>query len=193
MTDSAVRPADLQQLMREKRWIFLAEGILLLCGGLFAIIMPMVMSTLVAYLLGWMSIVVGILLFVRAASTGPSEDRLSTMVTGVLFGVIGVVLIAWPFKGLEGVTLLMAGFCILRGVMDLTGKPVRHSSTPGLQILSGIAGIVLGGLLLLWWPGDALWAVGLLFGIQLVFMGCGLLAIWNSLDHPAAGSRSTAD
>ena len=57
-------------------------GILLLCGGFFAIIMPMVMSTLVAYFLGWMSIVVGVLLFVRSAVTGPSEDRLSTLVTG---------------------------------------------------------------------------------------------------------------
>ena len=188
MTDFAVRPADLQQLMREKRWIFLAEGILLLCGGVFAIVMPMVMSTLVAYFLGWMSIVVGVLLFVRSAAAGPSEDRLSTLITGILFGSIGVVLIAWPFKGLEGVTLLMAGFCILRGVMDLSGKPVRHSSSPGLQVLSGIAGIVLGILLLLWWPGDALWAVGLLFGIQLIFMGTGLLAIWNSLDHPVAGN-----
>ena len=188
MTEAAIRPADLQQLMREKRWIFLAEGILLLCGGFFAIIMPMVMSTLVAYVLGWMSIVVGVLLFVRSTATGPLEDRTSTLVTGILFGIIGIVLVAWPFKGLEGITLLVAAFCILRGVMDLSGKPVRHSSTSGLQVLAGIAGILLGVLLLLWWPGDALWAVGLLFGIQLIFMGCGLLAIWNSLDHPLVGN-----
>jgi uncharacterized membrane protein HdeD (DUF308 family) len=72
--------------------------------------------------------------------------------------------------------------------MDLVGKPSRSSTNAGLQVISGIAGILLGILLLIWYPNDAEWAPGLLFGIQLLFLGFATLAVWNALDHPSVGS-----
>ena len=89
--------------------------------------------------------------------------------------------------------LTMATFCILRGIMDMAGLPHRSSSTAGLQVFSGICGLVLGILLLLEWPSDAEWAPGLLFGVQLFFLGLGTLAVWNALDHPEVSGVSSEE
>ena len=178
---------DLRQIMRNHRGFFLAEGILFLLLGALAILLPLVASGILAYFIGWMALVVGVLMFVRGFALAGSEDRGTVVLTGGLFVLLGLVVVIWPWAALDGLTLCMAFFCILRGVMDVSGVPHRSSSTAGLQVVSGIAGILLGGLLLFWYPSDAEWAPGLLFGIQLLFMGLGTLAIWNALDCPEAG------
>ncbi|MEE2719815.1 MAG: DUF308 domain-containing protein [Planctomycetota bacterium] len=178
---------DLRQIMRDHRGLFLAEGIVFLLLGALAIMLPLIASGILAYFIGWMALVVGILLFVRGFGLPGSEDRGTVVLTGGLFVVLGLLVVLWPWAALEGLTLCMAFFCILRGVMDVSGIPHRSSSTAGLQVVSGVAGLLLGGLLLLWYPEDAEWAPGLLFGIQLLFMGFGALAVWNALDHPEAG------
>ncbi len=187
MTEQASdRILDIQQTIREHRWVFLAEGLLLLCAGIFSIGMSGIASELLAVGLGIMSLVVGIFLFTRSLTAGGGGDRGSTLVTGVLFCIIAVVLLFWPQAGLEGITLMLGVFCILRGIMDLSGKPSRSNKHGGLQVISGIAGIALGVLLLLNFPSDAAWAIGLIFGVQLLFMGFGVLVVWNALDHPVA-------
>lgn len=178
--------ADFQKIMRENRWIFLLEGILFLIAGVLAIMLPLIASNILALFIGWMALVVGVLLLIRGGGVAGSEDRSSITITGMLFLILGLLVILWPWAGLEGLTLLMAIFCIIRGAMDLTGVPSRSSSTTGMQVICGIAGIVLGILLLVWYPEDAEWAPGLIFGIQLIFMGLGTFAVWNILSQPEA-------
>jgi uncharacterized membrane protein HdeD (DUF308 family) len=193
MTDgTTVRTPDIQQAIRQHRWIFLAEGVLLLLGGIASILLPIIASHVLSFGLGVLCIVIGVFLFIRSLAFKGADDQLSTLVTGVLFCIIAVVLIFWPSSGLEGITLLLAAFCILRGIMDLSGKPSTQKTARGLQVVSGLAGLVLGVLLLLWWPSDAMWAPGLLFGIQLLFLGMAVLAMWSALDHPLVkGPQST--
>lgn len=189
---TTVRTPDIQQAIRQHRWIFLAEGVLLILGGVTAVLLPVFASQVLSFALGVMSIVIGVFLSIRSLAFKGADDQMSTLITGVLFCIIGVIFIFWPFSGLEGLTLLLSAFCILRGIMDLTGKPSRRQATRGLQVVSGCAGLLLGLLLILWWPSDAMWAPGLLFGIQLFFLGLTVLAMWSALDHPLVkGPQST--
>ena len=178
---------DLRQIMSHCRGFFLAEGIIFLLLGALAIMLPFIAGGVLAIFIGCMSLLSGVLLLVRGFGLPGAEDRGMIVFTAVMFVTLGLVVLMWPWAALEGLTLCMAFFCILRGIMDVSGKPSRSSSTAGLQVISGGAGILLGVLLLLWYPGDAEWAPGLLFGIQLLFMGFGAIAIWNALDHPEAG------
>ena len=52
---------DLRQIMRDHRGLFLAEGIVFLLLGALAIMLPLVASGILAYFIGWMALVVGIL------------------------------------------------------------------------------------------------------------------------------------
>lgn len=184
MSSNATPVPDLRQIMREHRGFFLAEGIIFLIAGFFAVMLPFIASGILAIFIGWVGLVIGVLLFARGFGLRHAEDRGSIIITGLLFVILGLAVLLWPEAGLRGLTLFMAAFCILRGIMDLAGLPHRSSTTSGLQVFSGICGLLLGILLLLWYPNDAEWAPGLLFGIQLLFLGMGTLAIWNALDHP---------
>jgi uncharacterized membrane protein HdeD (DUF308 family) len=43
------------------------------------------------------------------------------------------------------------------------------------RLISGIVDLVLGGLLLIGWPGTAIWGAGLLVGINMLLAGAALL------------------
>ncbi|HKF95973.1 MAG TPA: hypothetical protein VKB96_15550, partial [Gammaproteobacteria bacterium] len=47
----------------------------------------------------------------------------------------------------------------------------------GWLIASGILGLIIGVLLLLGWPSTAMWAIGILAGINFIFTGIALLAL----------------
>ncbi|MAB82298.1 MAG: hypothetical protein CMJ24_02540 [Phycisphaerae bacterium] len=193
MSSNAPAIPDLRQIMREHRGLFLAEGIIFLILGCAAVVFSIFATYILANFIGWMSLVVGILLFIRGVGLSNTDDRGSILLTGIMFAVLGVVVISWPWAAMEGLTLFMGAFCILRGIMDMAGLPHRSSSTAGLQVFSGICGLVLGILLLLEWPSDAEWAPGLLFGVQLFFLGLGTLAVWNALDHPEVSGVSSEE
>ncbi|MBG79597.1 MAG: hypothetical protein CMJ39_02660 [Phycisphaerae bacterium] len=167
--------------MREARGIILIEAILfLLCGLFAAVISPLIASKFLILLMGWISIACGLALFIRCFAAGSGAKALD-FINAILIGGLGVIFLAWPFESLEIVTLVLAVWCFLRGLMDLSGFPQRHQVAPGVQMFSGIASIVLAILLVIWWPSDALWAPGLLFGVQLFFMSIMLFAVWNAL------------
>ena len=167
--------------MREARGIILIEAILfLLCGIFAAVISPLIASKLLILIMGWISIACGAALFIRCFAAG-SGAKVLDFINALLIAALGVIFLAWPFESLEIFTLVLAVWCFLRGLMDLSGFPQRNHVAPGVQVFSGVASIVLAVLLVIWWPSDALWAPGLLFGVQLFFMSIMLFAVWNAV------------
>jgi uncharacterized membrane protein HdeD (DUF308 family) len=187
---TVLKPWEIRDRMRQSRGVLLAEAIIFILCGLFAIIVsPMLASALLILFMGWIALLCGLLLFLRCF-VGSNESQSMTLVNAILVTGLGVLFLLWPFASLEVVTLFLAAWCLIRGIMDLAGQPARSHIAPGVQFISGIAGIVLAVLLVIWWPSDALWAPGLLFGIQLLFGGIAVLAIWNALGHATTGVAS---
>gem|GEM_PF-1112875 len=185
---AVLKPWEIQERMRQSRGVLLAEGIIFVLCGLFAIVVsPMLASTLLILFLGWLALVCGVLLFIRCFM-GSIESQAMNLMNAIFITGLGVLFLIWPFESLEVVTLFLAAWCLITGIMNLAGKPARSHVAPGIQFISGIAGIILAVLLLLWWPSDALWAPGILFGVQLLFGGMAVLAIWNALGSGSAAA-----
>ncbi len=184
-------PAQVQELLRQGKALILFEGVICLLGGVLAILFPVVASEGLELFLGGLCAVLGVLGLVRCL-VGGVEHRLATVVTSGLLLVLGVLMLLWPLEGLEAITLLLAAGSFIRGVADVSGFPARSVHAPGLQVISGLAGIVIAVLLALWYPSDALWAPGLLFGIQLLFFGMMLMSLWSVANTPVADPPQTA-
>jgi uncharacterized membrane protein HdeD (DUF308 family) len=71
---------------------------------------------------------------------------------------------AWPI--LIAIVFIADG--VLRIMFAMTARPIAGW---GWLIAAGIGSIVVGAFLLIGWPADALWIVGLLLGINLIFTG----------------------
>ena len=156
-------PAQVQELLRQGRGVLLFEAVICIVGGFFAILFPFFASAGIELMLG---------------------------ILCTMLGVLGVLLLMWPFEGLEAITLVLAVSCLVRGIAELSGFPHRSVMAPGMQMISGVAGIVIAGLLFWWYP-DVLWAPGLFFGIQLLFFGMMLVTLWNIAGAPVANPPAT--
>ncbi len=165
-------------IQRRRTGFDIAWGILLIIGGLI-VLGDVVIATVVTVLfLGWMALITGIVGVVASLfKIGKGGGFWSTLLTGALVGVLGLMILRHPEIG-AGVITLMAGMVFLvAGIVRLIAgvQPV-----PGrwMLVVSGIAGIVL-GLIVLFNPVQATFTLlGVLLGINLLVDGVTLI-LWG--------------
>ena len=187
----AATPGQVQRMLRQGRGLLLFEAVVCLIGALFSMLFPVIASEGLEILLGVSCLAIGVIGIIRSIAGGV-EHRGAAALSAVLIGVLGALLLIWPFEGLEAITLLLAVGSFIRGLADVSGFPHRSAVAPGLQVVSGCAGLLVGVLLVLWYPSDALWAPGLLFGVQLIFFGMMLLTLWNAVGGVIADPPHTS-
>jgi uncharacterized membrane protein HdeD (DUF308 family) len=157
--------------------LFLAQGILMMVLGLLAVAEPVIASLAVGIFVGWLFFVGGIF---RAASVWHSRRAPGfawSMLTAVLSLVLGLVLILRPLAGVLTLTMVLVAFFIVEGVASIIGAIQHrdHLRSWGWVLFSGIIDLLLAFLIWDGWPSSADWAIGLLVGINMLFLGLSLV------------------
>src|SRR5450631_442485 len=166
--------------VREHWKAFLIEGILLVILGLAAIIVPPLASLAVTIFLGWMFLISGIaglaLTFWARGMPGFWWSLLSAVVA---IGA-GILLLIQPVQGTLTLTIVVGAYFLAEGVATIM-YALEHrrelSERWSWLLIAGIVDIVISGIILAGLPGSALWAVGLLVGINLLFGGASLIGM----------------
>ena len=86
----------------------------------------------------------------------------------------------WPIGGTISLTFVLTAFLIVDGVlMILFGFDHRRALSHrwGYFVANGVLDLLLAAIIVLALPGSALWALGLIVGIDLVFGGYSLIAM----------------
>ena len=153
-------------------------GSILAVLGALAVIFPFVTGLSLSVLLGIILVAGAVVHVLHASAAGTLRDRLGQVVLAVLYGVAGIVFIANPVFGLLTLTLLAAGFFLADGIVEIAWG-IRSRGQPGAVWLlaSGSISFLLGGLLWLGFPSDAVWVIGVLFGINLVVTGVSVILL----------------
>jgi uncharacterized membrane protein HdeD (DUF308 family) len=162
-----------------RHWVlFLCEGIALVILGLLAVLAPMIASVAATVFFGWillLSGVVGLISTLRARQAPGFAWSLLSALVGI---VAGGLLLASPLLGTVSLTVVLIAFLLLEGGVSIV-YALEHKSALsgrwGWMLASGIVDVFLGLLLLIGLPGTALWALGLLVGINLLFGGWALI------------------
>lgn len=177
---------ELQQNIQhylQKHWkLFAVEGVFFIILGSIAIIVPQVFTVGIALLLGWLLLAGGIFQVIRALSMINMPGFSLWFFIGVLQMVIGYFLVADPTKGVMTLTLLLTLFFAMEGMVKIylafMMRPLAHW---GWVFFSGLTALLLAIIVWAGWPGTASWVLGLLLGINMIFLGWSLLSI--SLQH----------
>lgn len=160
-------------------------GTILALLGVLALIFPFVTGLSLSVLLGVVLVAGAIVHVLHASAAGALRDKLGQVILAVLYGVAGIVFIANPVFGLLTLTLLAVGFFLADGIVEIGwGIGSRGQPGSGWLLVSGSISFLLGGLLWLGFPSDAVWALGVLFGINLVVTGVSVILLGR-------GSRSS--
>lgn len=156
----------------------MAAGVLAILIGCFAILVPAVASVGTAIFIGWVLLIVGGVL-IAAAFSAPS---IGTLVLRLLWAILTVLVGAWliiePDNGTLTLTLVLGIYFLFMGLTRTTVAIIaRGEPNAGLLGLSGVAGLLVGILILAELPDSADWAIGLLVGIDLIFAGWTLTSV----------------
>jgi uncharacterized membrane protein HdeD (DUF308 family) len=176
----------IQQQMQnyfQKHWkLFLAEGILFIVLGLCAVVVPQLFSVAVVIFLGWLILFGGIVHISRALMFSGMPGFGSWLFMGILQAVVGYLFIAQPAAGVFTLTILITLFFALEGMAKISlAFMMRPLPNWGLILFSGITALVFAFIIAISWSESSQWLLGLLFGINMIFLGATLVKI--SLHH----------
>jgi uncharacterized membrane protein HdeD (DUF308 family) len=166
--------------VREHWKAFLFEGILLAVLGLAAIIVPPLASLAVTIFLGWMFLISGIAGLALTFWARQMPGFWWSLISAALAVLAGLILLARPVQGTLTLTIVVGAYFLAEGVTTIM-YALEHrrelSQRWSWLLVAGIVDIVIAGLIIAGLPGSALWAVGLLVGINLLFGGASLIGV----------------
>jgi uncharacterized membrane protein HdeD (DUF308 family) len=99
----------------------------------------------------------------------------------VVLAIIGFILVTRPAIGAEAITLVIAFYFLVSGVVVIGFALFSHVEGEWLYVAEGAVSAALGALLLVGWPVTGLWAIGLFIGIDLIVRGGAIVALGLSL------------
>ena len=116
--------------------------------------------------------------FVFAWRTHSTSGVLWELVLGFVYLAAGVYLIAHPIAGLATLTLMLAAYLLFKAVLEIIQyfqlQP-RHGS--GWLLADGVISLVLAILIWRSWPSSAVWVIGTLIGLSMLFAGVSRLML----------------
>ncbi|PSB12938.1 hypothetical protein C7B61_01760 [filamentous cyanobacterium CCP1] len=156
--------------------IFLSIALIIL--GILAIVSPGIASAFFTILIGWITLISGVVMMVEAFQSRPVRGFWLNLIVGILYVIaglyilfnVGAAIVALTFA--FGVLFLVEGiYTIIMAFTNRTGNGMSW-----LVALNGIVTLILGILVLNQWPFSAIWLIGLYVGISLLMSGISLLS-----------------
>ena len=189
-----VPPQDIESLqskmsaaVREHWKAFLFEGILLAILGLAAIIVPPLASLAVTIFLGWMFLVSGIGGLIITFWARQMPGFWWSLISAALAVLAGIVLLMRPVQGTLTLTIVVGAYFLAEGVATIM-YALEHrrelSQRWGWMLTAGLMDIIVASVIIAGLPGSALWAIGLLVGLNLMFGGATLIGMALAARNP---------
>jgi uncharacterized membrane protein HdeD (DUF308 family) len=156
----------------------MAVGVLAIFIGCVAILVPAVAAVGTAIFIGWILVIAGAFLVAGAFMAHSIGTVALRLAWALLTVIVGVWLIVEPHNGTLTLTLVLGIYFLFMGLTRIAvAFAARGNDGAGLVGLSGVAGLLVGILILAKFPSSADWAIGLLVGIDLIFAGWTLVSV----------------
>lgn len=173
---------ELEALRANRLW-FLILGIAMVVIGTFAIGWACIATVTVTatWLFGFLLLASGIAEIVHSFWIGRWSGMLVHLLIGVLYALVGFLVIDQPVNAAVQVTLLIAIFLMVGGLFRIVLSVSERFTGWGWVLLNGGVTFLLGLMIYKQWPGSSLWVIGLFIGIDLIFNGWAWIGLWLGL------------
>jgi uncharacterized membrane protein HdeD (DUF308 family) len=170
---------DPETLKKFQTW-FKIYGVVLIILGIASILLPVVASLATAIMVGWLLVAGGIFGLISDFSAGTKAPGFWwNLITAALYLLAGIVLLVNPVAAVLTLTIVLAAYLLATGVAKVVMAFHYKNVIPRAWLwvlFSALVDIVLGVIIVAGLPGTALWVIGLMVGINLLFTGVALLA-----------------
>lgn len=173
--ETSEHPELSQTVKKGAGWV-ITLGIATILLGLFAISSPFYVGIAIQYFVGAALMTGGVFQIIHAIKGSASGTSAFAIISGLLAIICGGIMFAKPLLGLGVITLFLIAYFVADGLVKII-QAIKYRPNQGWAwfLLSGIITLLLG--LALWknWPVSGAWALGVLFGINLIFDGWAMI------------------
>ena len=162
--------AGLDEIRGSWGW-FLVLGIALAILGIACIVFNVTATFTTVLVFGWLLLISGVFQLVHSFRTGTWSGFFLYLLSALLRGFTGYLLVRYPVMGAETLTLVLASFFIVGGIFRAVGSAMAKFPRWGWAVFSGAVSVILGILLLAQMPLSGLWFIGFAIGVDLIFEG----------------------
>ena len=192
--DSASNIAELEIKAVRERWgWFMALGILMVLLGMIAIGAPLASGVAVNLIVGWLLVISGVAHGIHAFKASGWRGGLVQFLCALLYLGVGWMMITNPVAGLLALTVTVLVYFIASGIFKII-LAIRVENLPqrGWVTVTGILSLVLAIYIGSQFPTSAMWVIGMLFGIEMMFSGWAFIMIAMAARGGLAGEKAGA-
>jgi len=162
----------LEVAVADHRTWFMVVGVCLIILGIVAIAFPFATTIAAKVLLGWIFLIGGLVQLFHAFSTPKWSAFFLNLLVGVLYVIAGGWLAFFPLTGIVTLTVFLAAMFIAQGILEVVmAFRLRPQEGWGWVLISGLVAFAVGILIFGRLPTSAVWAIGLLVGINMISSG----------------------
>lgn len=183
----AVKRGDLESAWK---W-FVGLGVLMLLVGIVAFGNLLIASVASVLIVGMLMLFAGLAQIIEAFQVRGSGGFVFWLLGGLIYGFAGFFAFANPLLAAGVLTLLLAFSLVVAGVLRLlTGLRAPRMRGWGWIAASAVLTILIGMIVALGWPTNAVWVLGMFLAVDLTFTGAALLILGLTLRTDRAMSRT---
>ena len=164
---------ELEHMSGNWCWFMLLGALLAVCGTAAIVLPPVLEATtiIVPVVLGVLLMIGGMATIISSFWAGKWSGFLLHLLVGILYLAVGFVFMENPFETLLALTLFIAIVFIIVGIFRTTAALVLQFPQWGWALLNGVITFLAGVIIYRTLPEGALWVIGLLIGLELLFNG----------------------
>lgn len=165
-------------------------GVLLVIFGFLAMASPFVAGMAVAMYVGAMLFVAGIFRLIFAFKAQSLGSGIWAIIVGFLTILAGLYMLGNPVLGLGIITLVLAVYFFIEGIVEIIyAFQVKPMIGWGWALFGGVVSLVLGIMIWRQFPVSGTWAIGILFGVHMLFTGLAMMGIGSAARAVAGGDE----
>jgi len=179
--------AAMDEIRNSWGW-FMFLGVSLIILGMVCIIFSATATSAATLVFGWLLLISGVIQLIHSFRTGTWSGFFLYLLSALLRGITGYLLVRYPSIGAEGLTLVLGSFFVVGGLFRAIGSGMAKLPQWGWAFLSGVVSVVLGIIVLWQMPITSQWFIGLAVGIDFIFDGVAVCAFASVIHHLPTGS-----
>lgn len=171
----------MEQLSKYRGLIYF-EALLFVLLGIAAIAIPQAFTIGIELLVGSLFVIGGIVQLIRLFQSWEAPGLWGTLLSALLNIVVGCLLLFYPLVGILSLTYLLIAYFLIDGFSKIYfSLQIKGYEKWGWILFSGIISLFLAAIIFSGLPGTAVWTLGLLVGINMLFFGFALFGLASSL------------
>ena len=135
---------------------------------------PYLLGASAVWVAGFVFVIMGLLHFIHVFTR--AGERLWSLISGIVFVVMGAMLLFMPVASMVAMTLVIGVVLLSGGVLRLI-LAFTHMRKKGSawRFFNAAISLLLGGMVLWTWPESSFWLIGTVIAVEMIFSGWSLL------------------